>query len=141
MNDLFGEDSDTEESVGGRWVVDRRRAAPLLVPLASLGRRVQMEEESAGQFRVARVDDDAGGPALRACAISEEMFSAEQMEGPVRKDLMAMKVGELKDELEARGAPRSGPNKMALRVRLRALMIRSAQDVRRAEEAVDGGGE
>ena len=50
-------------------------------------------------------------------------------------------MGELKDELEARGAPRSGPNKMALRVRLRALMIRSAQDVRRAEEAVDGGGE
>ena len=48
-----------------------------------------------------------------------------------------MKVTELKAELEARDAPRTARDKMALRVRLRALMIRAALDARRDEEGAD----
>ena len=83
---------------------------------------------------MASVSDAAGGPALRGCVITMEMFEADKMVGSVEKDLMDMKVAELKDELEARGAPKTAPNKMALRVRLRALMIRAALDARREEE-------
>ena len=49
-----------------------------------------------------------------------------------------MKVAELKDELEARGASTTAHDKMALRLWLRALMLRAALDTRRAEEG--GGG-
>ena len=49
-----------------------------------------------------------------------------------------MKVAELKVELEARGASKTARDKMALRLRLRALMLRAALDTRRAEEG--GGG-
>ena len=81
------------------------------------------------------MSDAAGGPALHSCAISLEMFEADKMVGPVAKDFMDMKVAELKDELEARGASKSARDKpLALRVRLRALMIRAAHDARREEE-------
>ena len=80
------------------------------------------------------MSDAAGGPALHSCAISLEMFEADKMVGPVAKDFMDMKVTELKDELEARGASKSARDKLALRVRLRALMIRAAHDARREEE-------
>lgn len=133
---LFGDDSDTEEGVGGRWTVDRRRAAPLLVPLVSLGRHVQLVDDDAapGQYSIASVSDTAGGPALHGCVISIEMFEADQMVGPVEKDLMDMKVTELKGELEARKAPKTARDKMALRIRLRALMIRAVLDARQEEE-------
>ena len=133
---LFGDDSDTEEGAGGRWTVDRRRAAPLLVPLVSLGRLVQLAEDRAapGQYTILSVSDVAGGPALRGCAITLEMFEADKMVGLVAKDLMEMKVAELKKELEARDAPKTARDKMALRVRLRALMIRAALDAHREEE-------
>ena len=87
-----------------------------------------------GQYTVRSVSDAAGGAALQGCTISLEMFEADKMVGPVAKDLVEMKVTELKDELEARGAPKTARDKMALRVRLRALMINSAAlDVRREE--------
>ena len=119
--ELFGEDSDCEEGEGSRWRVDRRQAAPLLVPLASLGRRVDVEEED-GDYMVSRVHLDAGGPALRSCSYTPETFAGSAMCGPVAKDLMRLKVKELRAELEERGAPKRG-RKPELRVRLRALMM------------------
>ena len=59
------------------------------------------------------------------------------MVGPVAKDFMDMKVAELKDELEARGASKSARDKLALRVRLRAL---KAHDPCGARRAARGGG-
>ena len=91
-----------------------------------------------GPYSVASVSDIAGGPALWGCTISYEMFEADNMVGSVRKDLMDMKVAELKDELEARGASRTARDKMALRLRLRACMLRAALDTQRAGEG--GGG-
>ena len=48
----------------------------------------------------------AGGPALFGICLSEDMFEAAAM-AAVDKDLMAMKVDELKEELEARVARQS----------------------------------
>ena len=60
------------------------------------------------------------------------------MVDPVAKDFMDMKVAELKDELEARGASKSARDKpLALRVRLRAL---KAHDPCGARRAARGGG-
>ena len=67
-------------------------------------------------------DRDAG-PRLRATCLSEELFAAAAMQA-VRKDLMSMKVTELKEELEARGEPRTG-NKAWLRRRLHAAIVRA----------------
>ena len=50
-----------------RWVPDRTRARPTLVPLLSLGRRVVATEGSgaqAGTFSMAVADAAAGGSAL-----------------------------------------------------------------------------
>ena len=44
---------------------------------------------------------------LRATCLSEELFAAEAMQA-VEKDLMAMKVTELKEELEARDEAKTG---------------------------------
>jgi hypothetical protein len=57
-----------------------------------------------------------------ATSLSPELFAAAEMRA-VAKDLMAMKVAELKDELEARGEARSG-NKAWLRRRLHAAIVR-----------------
>ena len=40
----------------------------------------------------------AGGPALQAAHLSADLFEAAAMKA-VEKDLLAMKVGELKEEL------------------------------------------
>ena len=61
------------------------------------------------------------------------MFEASEMVGEVEKDLMDLKVDELRDELAARGGARRG-RKPDLRVRLRALMIRAALDQREGME-------
>ena len=45
----------------------------------------------------------AGGPALRATCLEPELFGAAAMEA-VDKDLMEMKVAELREELGARRA-------------------------------------
>ena len=49
---------------------------------------------------------------------------------------MEMTRDELKDELVARGAPKTGRDKKTLRLRLRALMIRPALDAHREEEGL-----
>ena len=64
------------------------------------------------------------GKELCATSLSPELFAAAEMRA-VAKDLMAMKVAELKDELEARGEARSGnKNKAWLRRRLHAAIVR-----------------
>ena len=119
--DEFGsDDSDAEDE---SWVIDRQRVGPSLVQLASLGRRVDMLELGApNTFDVGTVHEGCGGPAPRACMLRPELFCAAAMvEVPV--DLMKMTVLQLKDELAARGAPRTGQLKSVLRGRLRALII------------------
>ena len=64
----------------------------------------------------------AGGPALQAAHLPADLFEAAAMKA-VEKDLLAMKVGELKEELEARGEGRTG-NKAWLRRRLHAAIVR-----------------
>ena len=66
-------------------------------------------------------DAAAGGPALRPTSLSPDLFAAAAMRA-VAKDLMAMKVDELKEELEARGEGKSG-NKAWLRRRLHAAIV------------------
>ena len=67
-------------------------------------------------------DQAAGGPALRTMNLSEDLFAAEAMNA-VEKDLMEMKVTELKEELASRNEPVSG-NKAWLRRRLHTAIVR-----------------
>ena len=67
-------------------------------------------------------DEAAGGQELRAASLSADLFKAEAMKA-VDKDLMAMKVDELKEELEARDEVKTG-NKAWLRRRLHAAIVR-----------------
>ena len=64
----------------------------------------------------------AGGQELRTTTLSSALFKAEAMKG-ISKDLMAMKVDELKLELEERGEAKSG-NKAWLRRRLHTAILR-----------------
>ena len=70
-------------------------------------------------------DEAAGGQELHATALSSELFEAAAMRA-VNKDLMDMKVDELKEELEAmleaRDEATSG-NKSWLRRRLHAAIM------------------
>ena len=75
------------------------------------------------KLSIGAADRAAGGPRLHATCLSEELFAAAAMQA-VRKDLMSMKVTELKEELEARGEPRTG-NKAWLRRRLHAAIVRA----------------
>ena len=59
---------------------------------------------------------------LRATTLSEELFAAPAMV-EVQKDLMSMKVPELKAELAAREEPTTGA-KAWLRQRLHAALVR-----------------
>ena len=68
-------------------------------------------------------DAAAGGPALRPTSLSPDLFAAAAMRA-VAKDLMAMKVDELKEELEARGVEGKSGNKAWLRRRLHAAIVR-----------------
>ena len=69
---------------------------------------------------------------MRATCLSEELFAAAAMEA-VQKDLMAIKVAELKEELEARGEATSG-SKAWLRRRLHAAIVREYLDGAMADE-------
>ena len=64
----------------------------------------------------------AGGHELRELDLSADLFAAAKMQ-QVSKDLLAMTVAELKEELEARGEGKSG-NKAWLRRRLHAAIVR-----------------
>ena len=75
----------------------------------------------AGSFSIGLADAAAGGPALRPTNLSPGLFAAAAMRA-VAKELMAMKVDELKEELEARGEGKSG-NKAWLRRRLHAAIV------------------
>ena len=120
MADLFGDDdSDASDD---SWRVDRRRVGAMVVQLSSLGRRVEMFEGPVGVFDVMEVCDDIGGPAVSACTLRPALFRAAAMVR-VERDLMRMTVLQLKEELEARGAPKSGALKSVLRGRLLALII------------------
>ena len=111
--------------VSGRWAPDWTRAPPVLVPLLSLGRRAIATEGGgarSGTFSFALAAEPAGGPELQPAHLSPDLFEAAAMKA-VEKDLLAMKVGELKEELEARGEGRTG-NKAWLRRRLHAAIVR-----------------
>eukprot|EP00966_Prymnesium_polylepis_P037324 866879-Prymnesium_polylepis.1 len=76
----------------------------------------------AGSFSLAAAE--AGGPQLRITYLSPELFEASAMEA-VGKDLMEMKVAELKEELEVlRGELKTG-NKAWLRRRLHGAIVRA----------------
>ena len=77
-------------------------------------------------------DVAAGGQELRATALSSDLFEAAAMR-VVDKDLMAMKVNELKEELEARDEATSG-NKSWLRRRLHAAIVREYLEMAMADE-------
>jgi hypothetical protein len=79
----------------------------------------------AGSFTIAVADQAAGGPTLRTMSLSEDLFAAAAMKA-VEKDLMDMKVTELKEELASRDEPVSG-NKAWLRRRLHAAILREQQ--------------
>ena len=79
-------------------------AAAVLVPLLSLGRRAIATEGGgarSGTFSFALAAVPAGGPELQPAHLSSDLFEAAAMR-VVDKDLMAMKVAELKEELEVR---------------------------------------
>ena len=59
---------------------------------------------------------------MRSVSLTRDMFAALAMRA-VAKDLMAMKVAELKEELEAREEGKSG-NKAWLRRRLHSAILR-----------------
>ena len=110
--------------VSGRWVPDRTKVPPLLVPLLSLGRQAEASQGvggPAGTFVMGLAVAPAGGPELQALSLSSDLFEAAAMRA-VEKDLMAMKVAELKEELEARGEGKTG-NKAWLRRRLHAAIL------------------
>ena len=98
----------------------------MLVPVVSLGRNVILtlgSQANAGTYSVAAAAVVAGGPALVRTALSAGLFAASVMV-LVQKDLMDMKVTELKEELEARNEGRTG-NKAWLRRALYAVIVRS----------------
>ena len=78
----------------------------------------------------------AGGQELCATSLSAELFAATAMRAGT-KDLLAMKVAELKEELEARGEARSG-NKAWLRRRLHAAIVREYLEGAMADEEALG---
>jgi hypothetical protein len=123
MAGLFG-DSDSD-ATDGTWCIDQRRAHATVVQLSSLGRRVEMLEELDGIFDPLPPSDGMGGPAVSACRLPPALFRAAAMVR-VKRDLMNMTVLQLKEELEARGAPKSGALKSVLRGRLLALIITAA---------------
>ena len=113
-------------------VPDRAKARPVLVPLLSLGRRVVASPHAngGGELKI-EAAAAAGGPELRRLTLTEELFAADAME-QVEKDLMDMKVTELKEELAARGETTTG-NRPELRRRLHAAIVRKHL----AEDGVD----
>ena len=109
----------------GQWAPDRTKAPPVLTPLLSLGRRVVATEGSgarASTFSMRLAEVAAGGQELRVTTLSSSLFEAAAMKA-VSKDLMAMKVDELKVELEERDEIKTG-NKAWLRRRLHAAIVR-----------------
>ena len=72
---------------------------------------------SAGSFAIAAATEAASAPALQTMCLSEDLVVVKSGEPAMQKDLMAMKVSELKEELEERGEAKY--DKAWLRWRLR----------------------
>ena len=112
------------QRVGGRPTGPK--VPPVLVPLLSLGRRTVATEGGgarSGTLSMSLAAVPAGGPELQATHLSADLFEAAAMKA-VGKDLLAMKVAELKEELEARGEREGGTgNKTWLRRRLHAAIV------------------
>ena len=77
-----------------------------------------------GAFSMGLADVAAGGQALRTTSLSADLFAAAAMK-VATKDLMAMKVAELKEELEAPDELKTG-NKAWLRRRLHGAIVSGA---------------
>ena len=105
-----------------RWGADFAAAPPVLVPVLSLGRRVEATSAAGGMLTITVAAAAAGGPELRRMVLSQELFSATAMK-TVSKDLLDLKVTELKDELAAWDESTNG-NKAFLRRRLHAAIVR-----------------
>ena len=129
------------EASPGCWRTDCSVAPPVLVPLLSLGRRMVAAAADGGGscLREAAPAEIAGGPALCAMDLTSELFAAAEMK-VVKKGLLAMKVAELKEELEARRESVSG-NKAWLRRRLHAaILCKQLRRERRARVQREWGG-
>ena len=112
--------------VSGRWAPDRTKAPPVLVPLLSLGRIGRLQRRAvAHSLAPSRLRWQLCQPVGLSCSqrtiLSADIFEAAAMR-VVNKDLMEMKVAELKEELEARGEGKTG-NKAWLRQRLHAAIV------------------
>ena len=68
-------------------------------------------------------EEAAGGQELRATSLSSDLFEGGGA-GGLTKDLIAMKVAELKVALEARSSEGKSGNKVWLRRRLHAAIVR-----------------
>ena len=110
----------------------------MLWPLLILGRRAAAASIGGGggagadTFSMDPPDEAAGGQELSTIDLSSDLFEAAAMK-VVTKDLMAMKVNELKEELVARNEATSG-NKAWLRRRLHAAIVREYLDDAMADE-------
>ena len=87
--------------------------------------------EHAGTYSLAAAEVAAGGRALRTMILDPELFLADGESG-LTKDLMAMKVAELKEELAERKELVSG-NKAWLRRRLHSAIVRDYLEACAAE--------
>ena len=116
----------------GRWVVDRKHAGPVLVPLLSLGKHVDVTGHQAQEYTFNAPEQEAGGTCLRAMSLDETMFRADAML-VANSDLANMRVAELKSELQARQEPHSGA-KALLQRRLHAAIVRNALSEQEEDE-------
>ena len=115
---------------GGTWTEDRTRP-PMLVPLTLLGCRVTVEELVIGdaysgtEYEVAEPRLTHGGPLLQTLVLQEADLAKEAMKAGGELPFEAMKVPQLKEELAARDAKRSGL-KAALQRCLHGLLVQAA---------------
>ena len=121
----------------GGLLREDRSQPPLLVPLSLLGCKVHVEEcaardadagsacYSGSSCRALEADPSCGGAALRGMVVDESMFAASAMEAGGELALDALRVPQLKEELVARDARRTG-QKAALQRRLHALLVQAA---------------
>jgi len=121
---------------GPLYCVDRKRAPVQFVPLLSLGCCIEMRscavDAGATQLHyfALKQDELAGGRPLRSMRLSWDMFGADAMRvANIGLHLTKLKVKQLTEELSERGAPKSG-RKRALQLRLRALIIAEAAEVK-----------
>ena len=128
--------------VDDRLLEDRSRP-PYVVPLAWLGCQVEVRQfassrwrcMSADVFEVVRLEPACGGEPLCTVVLEDNMFAADVMVAEAIA-FEEMKVRELKGELMARGASRTGV-KGTLQQRLHTLIVQEAAERARARAATD----